>query len=113
MVGDDAGIMRWKLLKQLASLLVFELPANHAVAVASAADNVLDNCHAESTDAARSRSDASALVRGKEATMNQREGSETDLPHKDQKEIEEEAKRSRKELDKVPPPGTDPMHEGP
>ena len=36
-----------------------------------------------------------------------------DLPHKDQNEIEEEAEKSRKSLDEVPPPGTDPLHEGP
>lgn len=36
-----------------------------------------------------------------------------DLPHKDQREIEEHAKKSREEEDKVPPHGTDPMHEGP
>lgn len=36
-----------------------------------------------------------------------------DLPHRDQKEIEREAEKSRKELDKVPEPGTDPLHEGP
>ena len=36
-----------------------------------------------------------------------------DLPHKDRSEIEEQAKKSRKALDEVPPPGTDPLHEGP
>lgn len=36
-----------------------------------------------------------------------------DLPHKDQSEIEREARESERELDKVPPPGTDPLHEGP
>ena len=39
-----------------------------------------------------------------------------DLPHRDRKhldEIEEEARRSKKDLDSVPPPGTDPLHEGP
>lgn len=36
-----------------------------------------------------------------------------DLPHRDTGEIDEEAKKSREALDKVPPPGTDPLHEGP
>ena len=36
-----------------------------------------------------------------------------DLPAKDRKEIEREAEKSRKELDAVPEPGTDPLHEGP
>jgi hypothetical protein len=36
-----------------------------------------------------------------------------DLPHRDQSEIEAEAERSREEQDKVPPHGTDPLHEGP
>ena len=36
-----------------------------------------------------------------------------DLPHRDQDEIEREAEKSRKALDKVPAPGTDPLHEGP
>jgi hypothetical protein len=36
-----------------------------------------------------------------------------DLPHRDRKEIEREAEKSRKALDKVPAPGTDPLHEGP
>jgi hypothetical protein len=31
--------------------------------------------------------------------------------HKD--EIEQEAQKSRRELDEIPPPGTDPLHEGP
>lgn len=35
-----------------------------------------------------------------------------DLPSKDRKEIEREAEKSRKELDSVPEPGTDPLHEG-
>ena len=40
----------------------------------------------------------------------------TDLPHQEDdgvETIEREAKRSRAELDAVPPPGTDPLHEGP
>lgn len=36
-----------------------------------------------------------------------------DLPHEDQSGIEAEAKKSRAEQDAVPPPGTDPLHEGP
>ena len=36
-----------------------------------------------------------------------------DLPSRDQDEIEREAEKSRKELDQVPEPGTDPLHEGP
>lgn len=44
--------------------------------------------------------------------MDPRESKE-DLPHKDQKEIEREAEKSRKELDSVPEPGSDPLHEGP
>ena len=42
-----------------------------------------------------------------------RKQSDEDLQHKDQEEIERRAEESRKELDKVPPPGTDPLHEGP
>ena len=34
-------------------------------------------------------------------------------PGKDRKEIEREAEKSRKALDAVPEPGTDPLHEGP
>ena len=36
-----------------------------------------------------------------------------DLAHEDPKEIEREAEKSRKALDSVPEPGTDPLHEGP
>jgi hypothetical protein len=39
-------------------------------------------------------------------------GEKRDLPSNDEA-IEEEAERNREELDKVPPPGTDPLHEGP
>jgi hypothetical protein len=35
-----------------------------------------------------------------------------DLPS-DDPAIEEEAEKSRRELDEVPEPGTDPLHEGP
>ena len=44
--------------------------------------------------------------------MDERDKDE-DLPAKDPKEIEREAEKSRKELDAVPEPGTDPLHEGP
>ena len=36
-----------------------------------------------------------------------------DLPDRHQDEIEREAEKARKELDQVPEPGTDPLHEGP
>ena len=36
-----------------------------------------------------------------------------DLPQKDQSGIEAEAEKNRKEEDKIPPRGTDPLHEGP
>ena len=36
-----------------------------------------------------------------------------DLPHEDQSAIEAEAAKNRKEQDRVPPHGTDPLHEGP
>ena len=39
-------------------------------------------------------------------------GDEQDLPSGDEG-IEKEAKESRRELDEVPEPGTDPLHEGP
>ena len=44
--------------------------------------------------------------------MDQREN-EKDLPHKEVKEIEREADKSREKQDSVPEPGTDPLHEGP
>ena len=47
-----------------------------------------------------------------EADMSGRDKDE-DLPHRDRREIEEEAEKSRRALDEVPPPGTDPLHEGP
>lgn len=37
---------------------------------------------------------------------------ERDLPSEDET-IEREARESRRELDEVPEPGTDPLHEGP
>lgn len=36
-----------------------------------------------------------------------------DLPHEDQSEIEAEAPKNREAEDSIPPPGTDPLHEGP
>jgi hypothetical protein len=39
-------------------------------------------------------------------------GDKQDLPT-DAEAIEEAAEKNREELDKVPPPGTDPLHEGP
>ena len=42
-----------------------------------------------------------------------RKRSDEDLPHKDRREIDRQAEESRKALDKVPEPGTDPLHEGP
>jgi hypothetical protein len=38
---------------------------------------------------------------------------QNDLPQRDRREIEERAQASRDELDKIPPPGSDPLHEGP
>lgn len=39
-------------------------------------------------------------------------GEQDDLPSDDER-IEAEAKKNREGLDKVPEPGTDPLHEGP
>ena len=39
-------------------------------------------------------------------------GEKNDLPS-DGEAIEEQAEESRRELDEVPEPGTDPLHEGP
>ena len=39
-------------------------------------------------------------------------GEKQDLPSDDEA-IEAEAEKNREALDKVPPPGTDPLHEGP
>ncbi len=39
-------------------------------------------------------------------------GDKKDLPSDDER-IQEQAEKSREELDKVPEPGTDPLHEGP
>ncbi|MEA3001940.1 MAG: hypothetical protein QOH81_728 [Sphingomonadales bacterium] len=40
------------------------------------------------------------------------ERKERDLPSDDPR-LEREAEEARRALDKVPPPGTDPLHEGP
>lgn len=45
--------------------------------------------------------------------MDRRDEKQGHLPHKDRKEIEREAEKSRKEIEAVPEPGTDPLHEGP
>ena len=34
-------------------------------------------------------------------------------PGENPEEIEEQAEESREQLDDIPPPGTDPIHEGP
>ena len=44
--------------------------------------------------------------------MEQRE-KDRDLPARDNKEIDREAEKNRKELDSVPDHGTNPLHEGP
>ncbi len=41
-----------------------------------------------------------------------RDRKDGDLPSNND-EIEREAEKSREALDEVPPPGTDPLHEGP
>ena len=44
--------------------------------------------------------------------MNERD-KQKDLPARDDREIEREAENSRRELESVPEPGSDPLHEGP
>jgi hypothetical protein len=62
----------------------------------------------------RSRSDAPALHLERRLKMDQEKpDAEEDLPHQDQKRIEQKAEQNRKEMDDVPPHGTDPLHEGP
>jgi len=36
-----------------------------------------------------------------------------DREHETDDEIERQAEESREKLDEIPPPGTDPLHEGP
>jgi hypothetical protein len=48
--------------------------------------------------------------------MTEKTRSEEDLPHRDRAdvaEIEREAAKARKQEEAIPPPGTDPLHEGP
>ncbi len=45
--------------------------------------------------------------------MDQKQAPREDLPHRDQKEIDQEAEKSRRALDEIPEHGTDPLHEGP
>lgn len=45
--------------------------------------------------------------------MDERKPTDEDLPHREQGEIEEQAEKNRKEMDEIPPHGTDPLHEGP
>ena len=40
-------------------------------------------------------------------------GDKQEIPSQDEAATEEQARRNREEMDKVPPPGTDPLHEGP
>ena len=44
--------------------------------------------------------------------MREEQMKERDLPSNDPK-IEQEAEENRREMDEVPPQGTDPLHEGP
>jgi hypothetical protein len=44
--------------------------------------------------------------------MGRPQDSERNLPSDDE-EIAREGEENRRELDEVPPPGTDPLHEGP
>jgi hypothetical protein len=44
--------------------------------------------------------------------MDERDKQQTDEQQRDG-QLEEKAKEAREELDEVPPPGTDPLHEGP
>lgn len=45
--------------------------------------------------------------------MAQEKLKDREPPERDPREIEREAAKSRKALDEIPPPGTDPLHEGP
>jgi hypothetical protein len=47
----------------------------------------------------------------KESAMG-RDKQDEDLPS-DGEDIDREAEKSREQLDEIPPPGTDPLHEGP
>ena len=45
--------------------------------------------------------------------MDSDKAKDEDLPHRDQRKLEKEGDENRKEIDDVPPHGTDPLHEGP
>ena len=45
--------------------------------------------------------------------MDEKEKRSDELTGRDPKTIEKEAEKSRRELDEIPEPGTDPLHEGP
>jgi hypothetical protein len=47
-----------------------------------------------------------------DATMGEPKADKKDLPSDDES-IEREGEKNQKEMDQVPPPGTDPLHEGP
>jgi hypothetical protein len=68
---------------------------------------------AASTAQLWSRSGGGRVGGEEEARMDEGKRDTEDLPHKDQQEIEREARKNRKELDEVPEHGTDPLHEGP
>ena len=44
--------------------------------------------------------------------MRDEQAKERDLPSGDRR-IDREAEENRREMDEIPPPGTDPLHEGP
>jgi hypothetical protein len=49
-----------------------------------------------------------AFRQAKENAMN-----DPKLPGEDEDERDQQAEQAREELDETPPPGTDPLHEGP
>jgi hypothetical protein len=60
----------------------------------------------------RSRFHRQAFEARKEKAMGGERQEDRDLPLGDER-IEQEAEKNRKEMDEVPPHGTDPLHEGP
>ena len=56
---------------------------------------------------------AACTFQSQEAIMDEKEKRSDELPGSDPKTIEKEAEKSRRELDEIPEPGTDPLHEGP
>jgi hypothetical protein len=60
----------------------------------------------------RSRFPAAAFGRGGETNMTSNPRPPQDLPSGDQ-DIAQEGEENRREIDEVPEPGTDPLHEGP